>query len=199
VRIEVNEEPITLLSEYARIPNAFEVNRVLDVAVQGSGRASFVLSERRIDTEPYIKNYDAIKGEGPVRWARRFDVSNWGLFAARGEGRLMGGAAVAFDTRGLNMLEGRTDLAVLWDIRVAPAVRGQGVGSALFRAAEAWATVRGCLQLKVETQNINVPACRFYARHGCVLEAIHHDAYPECPGEIQLLWYKDLDHGAIAG
>lgn len=199
MRIEVSEQPITALAEYARIPIAFEVNRVLDVAVQGSGRAGFVLSDRRIDTAPYMKDYDAIKGEGPVQWARRFDVSNWGLFAARMEGRLVGGAAVAYDTIGLNMLEGRTDLAVLWDIRVAPAVRGQGVGSALFRAAEAWATARGCLRLKVETQNINVPACWFYARQGCVLEAIHAGAYPECPGEIQLLWYKDLDRGAING
>ena len=190
--IAVSEEPITALAEYARIPIAFEVNRVLDIAVPALGRAGFVLSDRRIDTEPYVKDYDAIKGEGPLQWVQRFDVSHWGLFTARMEGRLVGGAAVAYDTRALNMLEGRTDLAVLWDIRVAPAARGQGVGSALFQAAEAWAAVRGCLQLKVETQNINVPACQFYARHGCVLEAIHHGAYPGCPQEVQLLWYKDL-------
>jgi GNAT superfamily N-acetyltransferase len=195
MRIEVREEPITALAEYARISIAFDVNRVLDVAVQGSRRAGFVLTDRRVDTEPYVKDYDAIKDEGPLQWAQRFDVSNWGLFTARTEGRLVGGAAVAYDTRSLHVLEGRTDLAVLWDIRVAPAVRRQGVGSALFQAAEAWATGRACLQLKVETQNVNVPACQFYARHGCVLEAIHHGAYPECPGEVQLLWYKDLTCG----
>lgn len=90
------------------------------------------------------------------------------------------------------MLEGRTDLAVLWDIRVVPAARGQGVGSALFRAAESWAAANGCSRLKIETQNINVPACRFYARHGCVLEAAHRGIYPNLPDEIQRLWYKDL-------
>lgn len=111
----------------------------------------------------------------------------------------MGGAAVAYDTADLNMLEGRTDLAVLWDIRVSSSVRGQGVGSALFQAAEAWATSRGCLQLKVETQSVNVPACRFYARQGCVLEAVHRGVYPQLPSEIQLLWYKDLAPSTAAG
>jgi GNAT superfamily N-acetyltransferase len=84
------------------------------------------------------------------------------------------------------------DISVLWDIRVAPDARGRGVGSALFERVEAWALAQGCRQLKVETQNINVPACGFYARHGCELRAIHHAAYPELQEEIQLLWYKDL-------
>lgn len=66
------------------------------------------------------------------------------------------------------------------------------MGSTLFRAAEAWARARGCRQLKVETQNVNVAACRFYARQGCVLTSVHHNAYPGLPDEIQLLWYKNL-------
>jgi ribosomal protein S18 acetylase RimI-like enzyme len=105
---------------------------------------------------------------------------------------------VAFDTTGVDMLEGRSDLSVLWDIRVAPDARGRGVGAALFRAAEAWAAARGCRWLKVETQNVNVPACRFYARQGCVLGGIHRFAYPELPDEIQLLWYRDLRSAGAA-
>ena len=196
MRVEVSEEPMTTLEEYAGIPIAFEVGRVLDVADPGTGE--FVLTERRLDV-PYVKDYDAINGEAPARWARRFDVSPWGLLAARVEGRRVGGAAVAFNSPGLDMLEGRGDLAVLWDIRVSPEARGQGVGSALFRAAAAWAGARGCRQLKVETQNINVAACRFYARLGCMLAAVHRVAYPELPDEIQMLWYKDLSAGAPPG
>jgi len=192
MRIEVSEESIAALAEYACIPIAFDVSRVFDVAARGPGRTGFVLSDRRSDSAAYVKDYDAMKGEGPLQWAQRFDLSNWGLFVARIEGERVGGAAVAYDTPGLDMLEGRTDLAMLWDIRVVPAIRGQGVGSALFRAVEVWATARGCSHLKVETQNINVPACRFYARQGCVLEGVHRDAYPGLPGEIQLLWRKDL-------
>jgi GNAT superfamily N-acetyltransferase len=90
------------------------------------------------------------------------------------------------------MLEDRQDTAVLWDIRVAAEARRQGVGAALFRAVEKWAVAHGCRLLKVETQNINVPACRFYAKQGCVLGAIHRFAYPEFPNETQLLWYKKL-------
>jgi len=94
MRIEVSEEPVTALAEYARISIAFEVSQMLDVEVQRSSRTGFVLSDRRVDTAPYVKDYDAIKGEGPVQWAHRFDLSNWGLFAAHMGGRRVGGAAV---------------------------------------------------------------------------------------------------------
>ena len=50
--------------------------------------------------------------------------------------------------------------------------------------------------MKVETQNINVPACRFYARMGCELGTIDRFAYPDLPGETQLLWHLDLAPGA---
>jgi GNAT superfamily N-acetyltransferase len=40
-------------------------------------------------------------------------------------------------------------------------MRGLGIGAALFRAAERWAVARGARWLKVETQNVNVAACRF--------------------------------------
>lgn len=188
--IEVREESLAALAEYARVPIAFEVRSVLDVDVRDGGLGGFMLSERAVEA-PYAKDYDALDG-GPARWPARFDLSKWGLLAARRDGVLVGGAALAFDTPGVDMLEGRRNLAVLWDIRVAPEARGQGVGAALFRAAAAWAAERGCRWLKVETQNVNVPACRFYARQGCALGAIHRFAYPELPHEIQLLWYREL-------
>jgi GNAT superfamily N-acetyltransferase len=187
--IDVVEEPMNALAEYALLPIAFPVDQVLDVTVRAEG--GFVLSARRLEV-PYVKDYDAVDGDGPLHWARRFDVSNWALFTARVAGSRVGGATVAFNTPGLTMLEGRRDLSVLWDIRVAPDARRKGIGSALFEKVEAWARTHRCRQLKVETQNINVPACGFYARHGCELRAIHHTAYPELPEEIQLLWYKDL-------
>jgi ribosomal protein S18 acetylase RimI-like enzyme len=81
---------------------------------------------------------------------------------------------------------------VLWDIRVVPERRGHGIGTALFRAAEAFAAARGCRELKVETQNVNVPACRFYQRHGCVLRTVNRFAYPALPDEVQLIWTKSL-------
>ncbi|HEU4595710.1 MAG TPA: GNAT family N-acetyltransferase [Pyrinomonadaceae bacterium] len=196
MRVEVSEEPLTALERYGDISIAFEVCAVLEVAGPGEGLGGFVLTERGVDA-PYVKDYDAI--EEPALWAKRFDVSRWGLFAARVDERRVGGAVVAFDTPGLDMLEGRRDLAVLWDIRVSPEARGRGVGSALFRAVELWAVARGCRRLKVETQNVNVPACRFYERQGCVLAEVRRDAYPELPGEIQLLWHKAVNHAGPLG
>ncbi|MFL5538755.1 MAG: GNAT family N-acetyltransferase [Longimicrobiaceae bacterium] len=196
MHVEVREEPASSLAEFARIPISFEVRSVFDVSGPGDTGA-FVLAERRL-ADPWVKDYDADSGEGPTRWAHRFDVSNWGFLAARVGGRLVGAAVVAFGTLGVDLLEGRRDLAVLWDLRVAPEARGRGAGAALFRAAEDWARARGCTKLKIETQNINVPACRFYARHGCVLRAIDPAAYPTLPGEIQLLWYKDLGDEAVS-
>ena len=133
-----------------------------------------------------------LPGAHPREWAQQFDLSGWVFFAAQTNGRRVGGATVASGSAGLQILEGRPDLAVLWVIRVSPEARGRGVGSMLFRAAERWAGGRGCRQLKVETQNINVPACKFYLQHGCAHGAVHRYAYPQCPEEIQLLWYKDL-------
>ena len=46
--------------------------------------------------------------------------------------------------------------------------------------------------MKVETQNTNVPACRFYSRMGCKLAAIDRFAYANPLGEAQLIWIKEL-------
>jgi len=167
------------------------VDRILEVTLADGGLAGMSLSETPV-ADPYVKDYDAIAGEGPARWADHFDISNWGMISACRDGVKVGGAVIAFRTANLHMLGGRDDVAVLWDIRVAPGQRGAGVGSALFRAAESWANARGCSWLKIETQNVNTAACRFYQKMGCTLGAIDRFAYPGLPGEVQLLWWKAL-------
>lgn len=142
--------------------------------------------------DPYVKDYDTIGGAAPAGWAGRFDLSNWGLLSAWQDDARIGGAVIAFRTPNVWMLGGRDDVAVLWDIRVAPDQRGAGAGSALFRAAEDWAGARGGGWLKVETQNVNAAACRFYRKMGCALGAVDRFAYPGLPGEAQLLWWKAL-------
>ena len=188
MRIEVRHESATSLREYSRIPIAFSASEIFDVAVDS--RNNITLTARRL-ADVYHKDYDVIDG-GPQAWPHRFNISNWAFFSAFANGERIGGAAIAHRTSSLDMLEDRDDLAVLWDIRVAPLARGAGAGAALFEAATIWARSVGCRQLKVETQNTNADACRFYARQGCVLAKARWDFYPELPGEIQLLWYKDL-------
>jgi GNAT superfamily N-acetyltransferase len=189
VNFTVTEESPADIEDYARIPMSLEVREIFQVTTIESEHGRFSLSKRSIPL-PYVKDYDAL--ENPQQWSRCFDLSNWGFLVASSDGLRIGGAALAFDTPALEMLEDRRDMAVLWDIRVSPQMRGKGVGTALFKAAEAWSRTKGCRQLKVETQNINVPACRFYAKQGCVLCEIHPHAYREFPDEVQLLWYKDL-------
>lgn len=191
---EIHEESLADLGAYAAVPISFEVRSVFDLSARDGGLGGFELVERPL-SRTFVKDYDSIPGNGPLDWPRRFDMSNWGLLSAWADGQRVGGAAIAFRSPGLVMLEGRQDLAVLWDLRVSPHVRQRGVGQALFGEASDWAMVRGCEWLKVETQNVNVPACRFYARQGCVLGAIHRFAYPDLPEEIQLLWYKRLAAG----
>lgn len=179
------------LAAYASVPIAFELTSRLAVRPVERGLGGLLFVEEAV-APAYVKDYDAYDGEGPQSWPHSFDVSNWALLSALDGERHVGGAAVAWRTSAVEMLEGRDDLAVLWDLRVHPESRGRGVGRRLFEAAAEWAKARGCRELKVETQNVNVPACRFYARQGCELRTIRHGAYPGLPDEVQLLWYKEL-------
>lgn len=191
--LELRQEAATpaALAGHAAISIAFVADQVLDVAVADGGLGGIALTARPA-AEPYVKDYDAAEGAAPADWASRFDVSNWGVISAWRDGARIGGAVLAWRTPALYMLGGRDDVAVLWDLRVAPQQRGRGAGSALFRAAEIWARDRGCGWLKIETQNVNVAACRFYARMGATLGGIDRFAYPQLPGEVQLLWWKEL-------
>jgi GNAT superfamily N-acetyltransferase len=162
---------------------------VRDASLGGEPRIR--LTEVDVPT-PYRKDYDAIPDNAPGDWPSVFDVSRWGLLVACSDDRWLGADVLAFDTPALEMLEGRTDITVLWDIRVTPDSRRKGVGTRLFDAATGWAIRRACKSLKVETQNVNVPACRFYARQGCVLRGARVGAYREFPDEVQLLWYRHL-------
>ena len=187
----IEEESLDVLPEYGQVPIVFEVKSRFRVELVTHGLGGIQLVEEPVDP-PYIKNYD--HSGGPERWTRRtWDLSRWIIVAAYREQERIGGAIVAFRSEGLDYCEGREDLAGLWDIRVRSEYQGRGVGKALFQRAETSAKKRGCTQLKIETQNINVPACRFYARMGAKLGQVHLYAYhPEGLDEVQLTWYKDL-------
>jgi ribosomal protein S18 acetylase RimI-like enzyme len=189
MEVTVIAESAAAIPEYARISIAFMVQKIADIHPDGAG--GFILIERPIE-RPYVKDYDAFAPDHPQSWVGRFDLTNWTFLAAMAGGRRVGCAAIARDSPDVTLLENRKDLAILWDLRVDPEYRQRGVGSALFRTTEALAIAAGCRELKIETQDTNVPACRFYARQGCVLRACNAGVYPEQPDEIQLLWYKDL-------
>ena len=189
--IEIVQQSTEILAGYGDIPISFSVDSRYHVHAIDGGLGGWKLTEEPVQL-PYVKDYDAEKDDRAESWSRRWDISNWALFEALDDGVPVGGAVVARDTPGVYMLEGRPDLAVLWDIRIRPDYRRRGIGSRLFRRAAEWGRGKGCRQLKIETQNINVAACKFYASQGCYLGAIHPGIYESLPEEVQLLWYMNL-------
>lgn len=186
INAEIVEESVTVLPEYRRIPISFEVRCLFEVQAVDAGLGGIRLSERPV-VPPWVKDYDAYKDE----WDR-WDNSNWGVISAFADGSRVGGCVIAYDTPGVHKLEDRKDIAVLWDLRAAPHCRRMGVGGRLVEASIAWAKRHGCRMLKAETQNINVPACRLYAKHGFTLGAIDRYAYTELPDEVELVWCRAL-------
>ncbi len=182
---DIIEESLAYLAEYGEVPIRFEVRSLFEI--EGENPDSAVLVERALE-HPWVKDYDAIMGEGPARWAKRWDLTNWRLLAAYVGGQRVAGCVLAWKTDGISKLEGRDDLVVMWDLRVHPDYRRNGIGRRLFEAAVKWAKDLRCRELKVETQNINVPACRLYERRGCHLHSINRYAYEAFPEEVELIW-----------
>lgn len=187
--VEIIEESSAALSDYEKVPIAFRVRSRFLVVPIDNGLGGLKLTEESV--VPYVKDYDAIESERPSEWHKRFDISHWGILAAFDGAQRVGGAAIAWKTPEINT-ERREDSVCFWDLRVHPDYRSKGIGHQLFNQAIAWARERKCVLLKVETQNVNVPACRFYARQGCELRGINRYAYGEESDEIQLLWYRNL-------
>ncbi len=185
---QIREEDHRSLEAYGTVPMTLTVDRRVRVVEPVGGTRELV---EAVVNPPWVKDYDADAGP-PSHLGQRWDLSNWGVLSAfAGECRV-GGALVAWRTDGVEMLDGRDDVAVLWDLRVHPAQRRRGLGSLLLEAVTSWALRHDCTRLDVETQDINVPACRLYAKHGFRLLRDEPGAYPSLPGEIRLLFSRAL-------
>ena len=181
---------------YDQIPNWFRVESILEVQAPEDGLGGLSMRAVKL-AQPYIKDYNDDSGDRPSQWADELDLSDWGIFLARDEGQPVGGAAVSTDPADVFPMDAFQpgEMAVLWDLRVHPEKRGRGIGGALFDHAAGWARRRGYRWLGIETSNVNLPACRLYARKGCELGAIHRYGYaraPEVSHEAMLLWYLKL-------
>lgn len=81
-----------------------------------------------------------------------FILSGWGFISVFDNACRVGVAAVAWKISGVEILEERDDTACLWDLRVHPNYRRQGMGQQSFNRAADWARTRNCSQLKIETE-----------------------------------------------
>ena len=182
------------LALYSQVSSAFRVDSQLIVEPIDGGLGGLRLREEAI-VSPYTKDYDTYDEGGPEGWRQQFDLDNWGFSLAAEGDRPVAAAAVAWRTPGVHMLANRADMAVLWDIRVDPAFRHQGIGRRIFWQAADWAREQGARLFKIETQNVNVRACRFYHRQGCRLGEIDCYGYagvPPVAHEVMLIWYLGL-------
>jgi GNAT superfamily N-acetyltransferase len=188
--LRIVRQPATpeTLAAYATVSPAMwvESKLALDALAHPGGRR-FV--EARL-AEPLLMNNDA--HESPAAWASRSDLHRWTLLEAFAGDSRAGGAIVALQPDDHWFFPPEPGLAVLWDIRVAQAYRGRGAGRRLLLDAIACATEAGCRRLAIETQDVNLPACRLYASSGAVLGEVQRGAYQEFPDQAALLWYVDL-------
>ncbi len=181
-----------LYRRYAEIDPSYEVTSVLKVVPRDRGLGGFQFIEEEV-AQPYPKGADSPE-DSPASWPPRQEPGEFTAFLAMDGDLALGGAAVIINPTGAFLFERRDSLAGLWDIRVRPDCRRTGIGSQLLLHAAAWAKQRECTQLRVECQNVNVAACRFYAKH-CILGGIERYGYAACPDvahEVMLLWYLDL-------
>ena len=156
-----------------------------------SGLGGILLKE--VEVEPYIKDLSVY--EHAIEYEKQFDISNWRFYMAFDGDMPIGAMTIAGTTNGMNMLAGRDDACVLWDIRVADAYKYQGVGQKLLDMGIPGAKEDGYRQMIIECQNNNIPACKFYKKQGSVLSKIDMYAYylePEVRDEIQFVWYLDI-------
>jgi len=185
--MEIRQAAISSLAVYGEISIAFTVYSVFDVVPVRNGLEGLGLAERKLDA-PYDKDYDLERNNKPNHWLKRFDTRYWVVFFAYDKNDRVGGVTIAWKTPELTLIPYRKETALIWDLRVKPEMRFLGLGRKLVAAAKEWAMSKGCDEIIVETQNINVPACRFYASQGFELFSINPLAYPELPSETQLLW-----------
>lgn len=192
-RCDIVEAPQSKIGEYGEIPSRFEVRSVF--RVDGEQAESAILTEVPV-AQPWIKDYDCIPDEGPANWSKRWHPASWTLFGAYAGSICVGACVITLESADGGSGTG-PNTAVLWDIRVHPDYQRRGVGRELFNATLAWAKRRGCRQLTVETQNINVRACRFYQQMGCRLASIERRAYAAFPDEVKLVWSLSLHTGDL--
>ncbi len=183
--IRIERCPADEIATECRIASRFEV-RERAVFTGGTFAAT-------PEPTPWVKDYDALEDALHLLPARH-RMERWlglqALFGDRVVGLLL---AVAGDPTYVPPVG--TDGVWIADIRVEPSFRGMGVGSALWAAAEGWALETGRCELWVETQDINVPACRFYQRMGCLVASVDAHAYPPELGETRVIWFKRMDAG----
>ncbi len=78
------------------------------------------------------------------------------------------------------------------DIAVCKSARHKGIASSLIKEAQNWAVKNDLKGLMLETQDINLAACKLYSRNGFEIGSVDTMLYHnlETKGEMAIIWYK---------
>ncbi|MCT4598145.1 MAG: GNAT family N-acetyltransferase [Vallitalea sp.] len=190
IKVVIEEPTREVLKEYSDISIKFRADSEYRLTWKNNGLSGIMLVEESV--EPYWKDYDTIDSN-PSLLIDKFDLSNWRVLSTFDGDTRVGGAIIAYNTEGINILEGKDDLVVVWDIRINKDYRGMGIGTKIFERCIKWARNNKCTRVKVETQNNNVKACKFYVSKGAKLSNINRYYYKDYPDEVQLIWSIDLE------
>ncbi|WP_336771940.1 GNAT family N-acetyltransferase [Paenibacillus sp. MMO-58] len=82
--------------------------------------------------------------------------------------------------------------ALVEDIGVSASKRTQGIGTRLLEKAVEWAKQRNQIGLMLETQDVNLSACRFYARNNFTIGGVDTMLYSKFSAahEKAVFWYR---------
>ena len=162
------------LAELERLDIGFVTHAIYDVMRDSRG---FSLVESTIKP-PLRKKYS-------VDW-RAIEAASAAIVAEI-DGTIAGVASLNY--------EGWNRRAVVSHLYVDAAARRRGIGSRLLQELRMRANVFGARSLFVETQNVNLPAIRFYERNGFTLVGLDISLYVarDAPGETALYFATPLE------
>ena len=129
-----------------------------------------------------VKPYEKILDVDPEDYATFIDNPQKVIFFADVDGKPAGQ---------IKLVPWWNKFAYVEELVVDTEFRGKGVGHALITRAIEWAKGQNFPGLTLETQNNNVPACKFYEKCGFVLGGFDLYAFRnlENSSEIALYWY----------
>ncbi|MCY9545163.1 GNAT family N-acetyltransferase, partial [Paenibacillus alvei] len=84
---------------------------------------------------------------------------------------------------------------LIWELRVSSEYRRRNIGTALMNQVVEMARENGLRAIRLETQNYNVPAIKFYNQCGFMIEGIDLSFYTNTDvenGEVALFLTKKL-------
>lgn len=128
-------------------------------------------------SEPYIKQYEHENID-----LSYIDDDNKAVYLYYDDNNCIGQISLRSNWNGYTLIE---------DIAVAKKCRQKGIGKALLQQAVEWARQNNCMGLMLETQDVNVSACRFYAKNNFVIGGVDTMLYSKFPTahELAIYWY----------